>query len=59
MDLAHVDAALGAAARQYIADQIELYEGSALLPRPRIVSTRMSLESDRSFTFDDEPRWPT
>ena len=53
VDLERVDAALDAAARQYVANQIELYEDGALLPAPRIVSTRISLESDRSFNSYD------
>ena len=54
VDLTRVDEALGDAARVYIANQIDVYEGAALLPPPRIVSVRMSVESDRSFaSYDD------
>jgi hypothetical protein len=53
VDLERVGAALDAAARQYVANQIDLYEDGALLPAPRIVSTRISLESDRSFNSYD------
>lgn len=54
VDLARVDQALRDAARLYVGDQIDIYEGDTLLDRPRIVATRMSLESDRSFTTYDD-----
>jgi hypothetical protein len=54
VDLAHVEAALRDAATLLLSNNIELYEGDALLPDPRIVSTRMSLESDRSFGTYEE-----
>ncbi len=50
VDLARVDTALNAAARAYVANQIDLYEDGSPMPPPRLVSTRISLESDRSFT---------
>ena len=37
------------AAMIWLARKIDLYEEDAQLPPPRIVATRMSLESDRSF----------
>src|SRR4051794_1392927 len=37
------------AARLWISDFIEVYEGDAILPKPRIVATQVSLASDRSF----------
>ena len=49
VDLARVDQSLRDAATIALSNNIELYEGDTLLPDPRIVSTRMSLESDRSF----------
>jgi len=53
VDLARIDQALQDAARIFLVDNLSLYEGDTLLPAPRIVSTRMSLESDRSFeTYD-------
>src|SRR4051812_18004150 len=53
VDLARVDQSLRDAARVALANNIDLYEGDRLLLNPRIVSTRMSLESDRSFaTYD-------
>jgi hypothetical protein len=53
VDLARVDQSLHDAATAALSNNIELYEGDTLLANPRIVSTRMSLESDRSFaTYD-------
>jgi hypothetical protein len=49
IDLTRVDAALHDAAILWIADNIELYEGLARLPAPRVASVRVSLLSDRSF----------
>jgi len=49
VDLTRIDQALHDAATIWLSDNIQLYEGDTLLPSPRIVSTRMSLESDRSF----------
>jgi hypothetical protein len=49
LDLARVDSALRDAARLWLSNRIELYEGDARVPDPVIVSTRFSLESDRSF----------
>jgi hypothetical protein len=54
VDLARIDPSLRDAARIWLANKIELYEGDTRLSNPLIVSTRLSLESDRSFaTFDD------
>jgi hypothetical protein len=49
VDLARIDQSLHDAAKIALANNIDLYEGETLLSNPRIVSTRMSLESDRSF----------
>jgi hypothetical protein len=49
VDLARIDQSLHDAAKIALANNIDLYEGDTLLSNPRIVSTRMSLESDRSF----------
>ena len=38
------------AATLWISDAIDLYEDDARLPKPRVVETRASLPSDRSFT---------
>ena len=54
VDLSRVDQALHDAATVWLSNKLEIYEDDALLGNPRIVSTRMSLESDRSFaTYDD------
>jgi HupE / UreJ protein len=50
LDLARVDPSLRDAATVWISEAIEIYEGGARLPHPRIVETRVSLPSDRSFT---------
>jgi HupE/UreJ protein len=41
------------AAKVWIADGLELYESGRRLPEPRILRTRLSLPSDRSFTSFD------
>jgi len=54
VDLARIDPSLRDAARIWLANKIELYEGDTRLSDPRIMSTRFSLESDRSFaTYED------
>src|SRR5919198_2042092 len=50
VDLDRVDQSLRDAAMIWLARKIELYEEDALLPDPKILSARMSLESDQSFT---------
>jgi len=49
IDLARVDQTLREASSLWISDFIDVYEGDALLPKPRIVETRLSFESDPSF----------
>ena len=49
LDLARADAALRDAARLWIADNIDLYEGETRLAYPRVVDARVSLPSDKSF----------
>ncbi len=49
VDIPRADQALRDAAKGWIADKAELYEDDVRLAAPRIVSVRMSLESDRSF----------
>ena len=49
LDFSRVDTTLRDAATLWLADEIELYEGDARLAKPRVVDTRISLESDRSF----------
>jgi len=50
LDLARVDAVLPDAATQWLSDFIDLYEGDQRLPQPRVLDTRISLPSDRSFS---------
>jgi hypothetical protein len=50
LDLPRVDAALAGAASLWLADNIELYEGELRLPQPKLVSARVSLAADKSFT---------
>ena len=54
VDLARVDRSLHYAAQQALLDNLEIYEGDRLLLNPRIVSTRMSLDSDKSFATYDQ-----
>ena len=49
LDLARADRALSDAATIWIADAIAVYEDGARLGAPRLVATRVSLPSDRSF----------
>ena len=49
LDIARADGALADAAKLWLADNIELYEGDARLPYPRVIAARISLESDKSF----------
>ena len=54
VDLTRIDQPLRDAATIWVANKIEIYEGDTLLPDPRIISTRMSLDSDRSFATYEE-----
>ncbi len=54
VDLERVDQALDDAARLLLSNNLELREDDTPLARPRIVSARMSLESDRSFATYEE-----
>jgi hypothetical protein len=49
LDLERTAPILPDAATLWISDFIELYEGNTRLPKPKVVATRISLESDRSF----------
>src|SRR5579863_5411634 len=49
VDLAKVAPFLRDAAKVALANDMDVYEGDRLLPAPKIVSTRMSLDSDASF----------
>ncbi|HVT40962.1 MAG TPA: HupE/UreJ family protein [Gemmatimonadaceae bacterium] len=54
LELAHMDTLLREAAKLWIADCVQLYEGTVKLADARIVATQVSLPSDRSFGgYDD------
>jgi hypothetical protein len=53
VDLAQIDRSLRDAATIALSNNMEIFEGDRLLLNPRIVSTRMSLDSDRSFASYD------
>jgi hypothetical protein len=53
VDFDHVDPALQESATLWISDFIDVYEGAARLPKPRLAATRLSLESDPSFASYD------
>jgi len=50
LDLARAGDSLRDAATLWLSDAIQIYEGDRRLPNPSVVETRVSLESDRSFT---------
>ena len=50
LDLPRADEALRNAAKLHVIDNITLYENGAPLRTPRLVRTRVSLASDKSFT---------
>ena len=54
LDLPQVDAMLASAAKTWISDWIDLYEDDALLPKPQVVETRVSLPYDTSFASYEE-----
>ena len=54
IDLVRADSSLRDAAITWIADNVELYEEAAPLENPKVISTRVSLESDRSFGSYEE-----
>jgi hypothetical protein len=54
LDLAKTRPLLPDAATLWISDAIQLYENGTPLPKPRVVATRVSLESDKSFATYDE-----
>jgi HupE / UreJ protein len=53
LDFDRVDPVLIESAKLWLSDFIDVYEGDALLPKPSVVSTRLSLESDPSFSSYD------
>ncbi|MGH9753498.1 MAG: HupE/UreJ family protein [Blastocatellia bacterium] len=54
LDLARAEAALRDAATLWISEAIQVYEGDRRLSNPRVVETRVSLESDKSFASYEE-----
>jgi len=54
LDFDRVDPTLREGASLWVSDFIDVYEGDARLPKPRIVETRLSLESDPSFASYDQ-----
>ena len=54
MDLERIDQSLRDASMIWLARKIELFEEDALVAEPRILSTRVALESDRSFATYEE-----
>ena len=54
VDVARADAALGEAARVWLAESLRIYEGDERLPPPSIEDVRISLQGDRSFTNYDK-----
>jgi hypothetical protein len=56
LDFDRVDPTLREAASLWVSDFIDVYEGNTLLPKPRVVDTRLSLESDPSFASYDQAR---
>ena len=50
LDLEHLDQVIDYSAKVWISDAIDLYEGSSRLAKPRLISARASLQSDRSFS---------
>jgi hypothetical protein len=53
LDLERTAPILPDASTLWISDFIELYEGNTRLPKPKVVATQISLESDRSFSDYD------
>jgi hypothetical protein len=53
LDLERVAPLLPDATVLWISDFIDLYEGDSRLPKPKVVATQISLESDRSFADYD------
>ena len=54
LDLERTAPLLPDASVLWISDFIELYEGNTRLPKPKVVATQISLESDRSFADYDK-----
>lgn len=56
LDLVKAQPLLPGAATLWLSDFVDLYEADAKLPRPAVIATRISLESDRSFADFDTAR---
>ena len=56
LDLARAEALLPSVARWWIAENLDLYEGDARLPKPQILDTRVVLPSDNSFVSYGDAR---
>jgi len=54
LDLARAGDSLRDAATLWLSDAVQIYEGDRRLTNPNVVETRVSLESDRSFTSYEE-----
>ena len=54
LDLPRAAPALRTAANLWLADNIDVYEGDARLPRGKVTDARVSIASDRSFTSYEE-----
>ena len=49
LDFDRVDPLLVNVSNLWISDYIDVLEGETQLPKPRVIATRLSLESDKSF----------
>ncbi len=54
LDLAKTSRLLPDAATLWLSDAIQFYENGTMLPKPSVVETRVSLESDKSFASYDQ-----
>ena len=54
LDIEKLAPRLPDAATVWISDFVEIYEGKIRLPRPRVVATQVSIQSDRSFASFEE-----
>lgn len=53
LDFDRVDPTLREGATLWLSDFIDVYEGATVLPKPRVVAARLSVESDPSFASYD------
>ena len=56
LDIEKSELLLPGAAQLWLSDFIDLYENDTRLPKPQVVATRISLESDKSFADFDAAR---